>query len=141
MDHITKEKRSKLMASIRSKNTAPEIAVRRLLHKMGYRFRLHQKLPGSPDICLPKYKTVIFVHGCYWHRHKGCARGRSSPSSNKNFWIKKFKDNVARDKQNRKSLKALGWNIILVWQCELKDEDSLTKRLNAVLLSTTELEV
>ena len=131
MDIFSKEKRSKIMGRIGGKNTKPEIVVRSLLHKMGYRFRIHKKeLPGKPDICLPKYNTVVFVHGCYWHRHKNCKRGCSTPSTNTDFWKKKFRGTVRRDKENQKALRNLGWNVVTVWQCELSDMSQLTNKLN-----------
>lgn len=99
-DIFPKDKRSKIMSNIKGKDTKPEMIVRSLLHKLGYRFRVHRKdLPGKPDIVLPKYKTVIFVHGCYWHRHKDCSRGKSQPSTNKEFWERKFQGTVERDKK------------------------------------------
>ena len=108
------------MSRIRSKNTKPEMHVRSALHRAGYRFRLHVKdLPGKPDIVLPKYKTVIFVHGCFWHRHKGCSRA-TMPSSNQEYWKQKFKQNVERDKREQAELKKLGWNVIVVWECEVE---------------------
>ena len=110
------------MSRIRSKDTAPEIRVRSMLHKAGYRFRLHVKdLPGKPDIVLPKYKTVIFVHGCFWHRHKGCSKA-TTPSTNSEYWKKKFQRNVERDKQDQAELKKLGWKVIVIWECETIDE-------------------
>ncbi len=108
------------MSAIKSKNTKPEIVVRKILHSMGYRFRLHGKdLPGSPDIILPKYKTVIFVHGCFWHRHENC-KYASTPKTRTKFWESKFGSNIKRDKINQKNLIKLGWKIIIVWECELK---------------------
>ena len=119
-DHLTKEKRSWNMSSIRSKNTKPEIFVRSLLHRMGYRFRLHRKdLPGKPDILLPKYKTVIFVHGCFWHGHKGCKRS-NIPKSNQEYWIPKINRNIQRDKEHYKQLKKIGWQAIILWECQCK---------------------
>ena len=110
------------MSAIKSKNTKPEIAVRKLLHSMGYRFRLHRKdLPGSPDIVLPKYKTVIFVHGCFWHRHENC-KYASTPKTRKEFWNKKFNDNILRDKKNLEILSSLGWKIIIIWECEIRNK-------------------
>ena len=130
MDHLTPEKRSWNMSKIRSKDTKPEKTVRSLLHKMGFRFRLHRKnLPGKPDIVLPKYKTVIFVHGCYWHRHEGC-KDASTPKSNTDFWVNKFNANISRDKRNQEQLKNSGWNVIVVWSCELRNLDSLSSKLN-----------
>ena len=123
------EQRSKNMAAIKSKNTKPEIAVRKLLHSMGYRFRLHRKdLPGSPDIVLPKYKTVIFVHGCFWHRHKNC-KYASTPKTRQEFWEAKFRENINRDKLNQDNLSSNGWKIIIVWECEIKDKDFDLNRL------------
>ncbi len=125
------EKRSKNMSAIKSKNTKPEIAVRKLLHSMGYRFRLHRKdLPGSPDIVLPKYKTVIFVHGCFWHRHENC-KYASNPKTRKEFWENKFKANVKRDKNNFKELKNLNWKVLVIWECELNYlQEIITQNIN-----------
>lgn len=118
MDHLTAEKRSWNMSRIRSKNTAPEMIVRSFLHRHGFRFRLHVKnLPGKPDIVLPKYKTVIEVRGCFWHRHPGC-RIASTPSSNTEYWTEKFRCNTERDRQTETELRSLGWNLIVVWGCE-----------------------
>ena len=124
------EKRSRNMSAIRSKNTKPEIAVRKLLHALGYRFRLHKKnLPGSPDIVLPKYKTVIFVHGCFWHRHENC-KYASTPKTRKEFWENKFSANKKRDQKILKEIKNLGWKSIIIWECQLKgDMKKLIKEL------------
>lgn len=119
-DHLNKERRSWNMSRIRSKNTKPEMLLRSSLHRMGYRFRVCVKdLPGKPDIVLPKYKTVIFVHGCFWHRHKGCKKC-TMPSTNSQFWNNKFSLNVKRDKRIMIGLKALGWRVIVIWECEVK---------------------
>ena len=127
VDSLTKEKRSWNMSRIKSRDTKPELIVRSLLHRMGYRFRLHKKdLSGKPDIVLPKYKTVIFVHGCYWHRHPGC-KYAYNPKSKKDFWQNKFNQNVKRDKINQAQLKEMGWKVIIVWECELRDLDRLCK--------------
>ena len=127
--HKVSEQRSRNMSAIKSKNTKPEIAVRKLLHSMGYRFRLHRKdLPGSPDIVLPKYKTVIFVHGCFWHRHKNC-KYASNPKTRQEFWEAKFRENINRDKLNQENLSSKGWKIIIVWECEIKDKDFDLNRL------------
>ena len=121
--HKVSEQRSRNMSAIKSKNTKPEIKVRKILHSMGYRFRLHRKdLPGSPDIVLPKYKTVIFVHGCFWHRHKNC-KYASTPKTRQEFWEAKFRENINRDKLNQENLSSKGWKIIIVWECEIKDKD------------------
>ena len=109
------------MSRIRGKSTSPEIAVRKALHKAGFRFRLHRKdLPGKPDIVLPKYKTVIFVHGCFWHSH-GCKDSRT-PKTNTEFWCSKLTQNVRRDMGNIRNLKNLGWNVKVIWECEIKDQ-------------------
>lgn len=121
------------MGRIRSKNTSPEKTVRSILHKNGFRFRLHKKdLPGNPDIVLTKYKTVIEVRGCFWHRHKGC-KFAYNPKSRIDFWQKKFVENVARDKKNEKELKKLNWRVITVWECELKNSDKFEKKLLKIL--------
>ncbi|MGD9729888.1 MAG: very short patch repair endonuclease [Nitrospiraceae bacterium] len=118
------------MQAVKSKNTGPELIVRRLLHAMGYRFRLHRKdLPGRPDIVLPKYRKAIFVHGCFWHGH-GCTKGRL-PKSRLDYWCPKLESNVKRDRTKREQLEALGWRTFVVWQCETKNIDSLAKRLRA----------
>src|SRR5215210_1330722 len=114
-DVFTKAKRSEVMSRIRSRNTGPERAVRSLLHKMGYRFRLHGTgLPGKPDIVLPRYRTTIFVHGCFWHRHKGC-QFCYMPKSRVEFWLAKFESNVQRDRKVKKLLKKQGWQVLTVW--------------------------
>ena len=127
--HKVTEQRSRNMSAIKSKNTKPEIAVRKLLHSMGYRFRLHRKdLPGSPDIVLPKYKTVIFVHGCFWHRHENC-KYASTPKTRKEFWENKFKSNVKRDKEIQEKIKNLDWRSVVIWECEIKNKISLERKL------------
>ena len=129
--HKVSEQRSRNMSAIKSKNTKPEIKVRKVLHSMGYRFRLHRKdLPGSPDIVLPKYKTVIFVHGCFWHRHENC-KYASTPKTRKEFWENKFKANVKRDKNNFKELKNLNWKVLVIWECELNYlQEIITQNIN-----------
>ena len=127
--HKVSKQRSRNMSAIKSKNTKPEIAVRKLLHSLGYRFRLHRKdLPGSPDIVLPKYKTVIFVHGCFWHRHENC-KYASNPKTRVEFWNKKFKDNILRDIKNQERLKSLGLKSKIIWECETKNIDKLREKL------------
>ena len=133
MDRISKEHRSWNMSRIKSGNTKPEIVVRSLLHNMGYRFRLHRKdLPGKPDIALPMYNSVIFVHGCFWHRHKGC-KNASNPKTKKTFWREKFKANVERDRKVQKELKSMGWSIQIIWECELSDPEEVKKSLKSQL--------
>jgi len=128
LDRLTKEKRSWNMSRIRSKNTKPEIRLRSLLHKAGYRFRLHaRKLPGTPDIVLPKYRTVIFVHGCFWHRHIDCSNS-TMPKTRIEFWESKFKTTVERDQDKIEKLRIAGWRVIIVWECELDKNDGLLIR-------------
>lgn len=118
-DFLTPEERSRRMSRIRSSNTAPEVALRQALHAAGLRFRLHRKdLPGKPDIVLARHKAVILVHGCFWHRHKGCSIA-TTPKSNTAFWTDKFDRNVARDLRVRDQLEALGWKVFVAWECEL----------------------
>jgi len=120
MDRLTKEQRGRLMSRIRAKDTVPEILVRSLIHKMGYRFRLHRRnLPGTPDIVFPSKRKVIFVHGCFWHLHKQCHIARL-PKSNKSYWTPKLKANAKRDTKNITALKALGWKVLVIWECEVK---------------------
>jgi DNA mismatch endonuclease, patch repair protein len=120
------------MSRIRAKDTKPELAVRSLLHRLGFRFRIHVKrLPGCPDIVLPKLKTVVFVNGCFWHRHRNC-KFAYSPKSRKAFWEEKFRANVMRDRQRQRDLRRLGWTVHVVWECqarEIADLDKLVRRL------------
>jgi len=133
MDVFSKEKRSRIMAKVKGKDTKPELVVRSLLHRMGYRFRLHRRdLPGNPDIVLPKYKKVIFVHGCFWHGHKGCPRSKR-PTTNVDFWNAKLDKTIERDSMNIHKLKNKGWEPIVVWGCEVKDIGNLSEKLNAFL--------
>ena len=123
--HKVSEQRSRNMSAIKSKNTKPEIKVRKVLHSMGYRFRLHSKdLPGSPDIVLPKHKTVIFVHGCFWHRHENC-KYASTPKIRQEFWNKKFKTNIERDLEIQDKIKNLDWRSVVIWECETKNMENL----------------
>jgi len=115
------EKRSWNMSRIKGRDTSPELKVRKLLHFLGYRFRLHRKdLPGSSDIVLPKYKTVIFVNGCFWHHHKGCKRA-SWPKTNTDYWEKKISKNIERDKINMSKLEKMNWNSVIIWECEVSN--------------------
>jgi len=130
-DTITRERRSWNMSRIKGRNTGPELRLRSLLHRAGFRFRLHAKeLPGRPDIILPKYRVAIFVHGCFWHRHQGC-RNATTPSTRTEFWQSKFDSNVSRDERNRTDLRAAGWTVFTVWECELKsDASGVVERLS-----------
>ena len=121
MDKFSKETRSKIMRAIKSRDTLPEIVVRKWLYANGWRFRCqYKKVPGHPDIALPKIRTLIEIRGCFWHRHAGCAAA-TMPKTNKVFWRTKFKNNVARDARHEREWAALGWNLIVVWECALKD--------------------
>jgi len=120
-DMFDPEKRSEIMAKVHSTNTTPEIRVRKLLHSMGYRFRLHRRdLPGSPDIVLPKYKTVIFIHGCFWHGCPTCRHARIRPVANAEYWDKKLNRTLERDKNNIVTLEQLGWRVMVIWECETR---------------------
>jgi DNA mismatch endonuclease (patch repair protein) len=135
-DVHSKETRSYNMSRIRSKDTKPEMLVRRFLHKNGFRYRLHVKnLPGKPDIVLPKYKTVIFIHGCFWHGHEGC-RYYVVPKTRTEWWLNKINGNIANDNNSVAILKDAGWNIITLWECELKKstlENTLVSLLKSLL--------
>lgn len=135
MDIWSKEKRSYVMSRIKSKDTSLEKKVRSLLHQMGYRFRLHVKdLPGQPDIVLPKYKKVIFVHGCFWHLHKGCRDG-TIPKTDHEKWKAKLQRNVERDKTHIKELRRKGWKVLVLWECEIEKKlDKVEKKLLSFLL-------
>lgn len=133
MDRLSRKHRSWNMSRIRGRDTKPEVTVRSLLHRMGFRFRLHAKeLPGRPDIVLPRYRTAVLVHGCFWHRHPGC-QFAYQPKSRTVFWTKKFEENVARDRKTRAALGQAGWHVIVVWECELRDMDVLAERFDAEL--------
>lgn len=147
-DHLTKERRSWNMSRIRGKNTTPEMRVRSLLHRLGYRFRLHVRIPVSDslsalnaetvsvrcrtsraisvDILLPKYKAAIFVHGCFWHRHRGC-KNCTTPTNRREWWLTKLDGNAARDKINQRALRKLGWRSIVVWECETEKSRNLDR--------------
>jgi DNA mismatch endonuclease, patch repair protein len=119
MDNLTDTQRRACMAAVRGKDTLPEKAVRKALHALGYRFRVHQaQLPGKPDIVLPRFRTVLFVHGCFWHGHD-CPRGKRKPVSRASYWERKVGGNRRRDRQHFEDLLQLGWNVIVVWECEL----------------------
>jgi DNA mismatch endonuclease (patch repair protein) len=129
----TPELRSRIMRAVKSGDTAPELLVRSLAHRMGYRFRLHRKdLPGKPDLVFPGMHKAIFVHGCFWHGHD-CARGARVPKGNRVYWLKKVARNRARDRENLKDLSAAGWQTLVVWECALRDEGGLKAQVRTFL--------
>jgi DNA mismatch endonuclease (patch repair protein) len=122
MDTITKERRSQNMSKIRSKDTLPELLIRKALWRMGYRYKLHYKLlPGKPDIVIIKHKIVIFVHGCFWHRHENCIEA-SRPKTNSEYWETKINRNIDRDRKHQEEIKQLGWKVIIIWECDVKKD-------------------
>ena len=128
-DIFSEEQRSYVMSRVGSKNTKPELIVRSYLHRLGFRFKIHEKnLPGRPDIVLPKHRCVVFVNGCFWHRHKGCPRA-TTPSTRVDFWQSKFERNIARDQKNLSLLKKANWKVCLVWECEIDKISRRTKKL------------
>ena len=128
-DIVTPERRSAMMARIGSKDTQPELRVRRLAHAAGFRFRLHRRdLPGTPDLVLPKYRVALFVHGCFWHRHEGCPKAYT-PKSRADFWAQKFAANVERDDRTAEKLRGLGWKPVVIWECETTDPVRLAEIL------------
>jgi DNA mismatch endonuclease (patch repair protein) len=137
MDSISREKRADVMSRIRNRDTRPEMALRRLVHGMGYRFRLHARdLPGRPDLVLPRHRAVIFMHGCFWHRHPGCPLARM-PKSRLDFWRPKLEGNRKRDLANLEKLEGLGWRALVVWECELSDMDAVRGKVRAFLEEET----
>jgi DNA mismatch endonuclease (patch repair protein) len=133
VDIISAERRSALMRRVRQRDTDPELVVRRVAHALGYRFRLHRRdLPGTPDLVFPKYRVALFVHGCFWHRHEGCPRA-TTPKSRRDYWLPKFAANVERDRRKEEALKSLGWRVLIFWECEINDANSLKRRLKFVM--------
>lgn len=133
VDSVSKEKRSWIMGRVKGQNTRPEKLVRSLLHRMGYRFRIQRAdLPGRPDIVLPKYHAVIFVHGCYWHRHD-CPNGKRLPKTRLDFWLPKLEGNRLRDVKNQEKLVQMGWKVLILWECMLKDKISLQEKIRCFL--------
>jgi len=121
------------MSRIRGTDTTPERLVRSALHRLGFRFRLSKsRLPGRPDVVLPRHRTVVFVHGCFWHRHRDC-RFAYTPKSNLRFWERKFAENVERDRRTTRKLRSLGWKVVTVWECETRDRDRLLRRLERLM--------
>lgn len=132
MDRLTPERRSWLMSRVASKNSVAEMRVRQAAHAVGLRFRLHRRdLPGTPDLVFPRHRIILFVHGCFWHRHPGC-RMATTPKSHVQFWQEKFERNVERDRSNMLELKALGWHPKVIWECETKKPDVLAKLLRKI---------
>lgn len=135
MDALTKERRSWNMSRIRGRNTKPELVVRSMFYRLGYRFRLHRcDLPGKPDLVLPRHRVAILVHGCFWHRHRQC-KYAYTPKSNLAFWRRKFAGNVERDAQVRRRLRKAGWVVAVIWECQTADADSLARRASRLMLS------
>lgn len=133
MDTLSISARSELMGRIRSKDTKPELMVRRLTHQLGYRYRLHdKKLPGSPDLVFPRFRKIIFVHGCFWHCHPGCRLNRK-PKSRQDFWLPKLQSNIDRDQRNVIRLQETGWTILTIWECETTDERAIESRIRTFL--------
>ena len=129
----TSELRSRTMRAVKSRNTVPELFVRSLAHRMGYRFRLHREnLPGKPDLVFPKFQKVIFVHGCFWHGH-GCVRGARVPKGNREYWLKKISGNRTRDQKNLARLTTAGWKALVIWECDLRNERKLKAQLTKFL--------
>jgi len=135
VDVLTKEQRSYCMSRIRKTDTKPELAVRRIVHRLGYRFRLYRKdLPGCPDIVLPRHRKVIFVHGCWWHRHN-CRYGRRTPKTRPEYWLPKLQANKERYKRDRRKLQSQGWKVLVIWECQLRDSEKLSRKLVSFLSS------
>ena len=134
-DVFPSEKRSWIMRRVREKNTSPELKVRSLIHRLGFRFRLHRKdLPGKPDLVFPSRKKIIFVHGCFWHGHH-CARGHRVPKTNSEYWIEKIQRNMERDSKHQSDLKAMGWDILVIWECEINNPKIVAGKIDGFLSS------
>jgi DNA mismatch endonuclease (patch repair protein) len=133
VDSLTPKERSEIMARVRAKNTRPELRVRKLVFALGYRYRLHdRKLPGCPDLVFGRRRKVIFVHGCFWHRHKRCALARL-PKSRLDFWLPKLEGNKSRDQRNRRALARRGWKVLTIWECQLRDAERLNDKIRRFL--------
>lgn len=136
MDTLDPVRRSANMAKVRGKDTGPELRVRTVAHRMGLRFRLHRKdLPGKPDLVFPKHRLAVFVHGCFWHRHEGCRRA-TTPSTRREFWEAKFAATVERDARQTAALESAGWRVLVLWECELKDDEALRAVLRTAVDKT-----
>jgi len=133
MDTVSAKRRSEIMALVKSKGTRPEVAVRKMVFGMGYRYRLNRsELPGKPDLVFPGRKKVIFVHGCFWHRHEGCPNARI-PKSRVEFWKRKLERNAQRDREVQVELERMGWEYLIIWECELKDMEAIASRVKSFL--------
>jgi DNA mismatch endonuclease (patch repair protein) len=138
VDVLTPEQRTRAMSCVKGRNTRPELAVRRALHQMGYRFRLHRAdLPGRPDIVLPQYRVAIFVNGCFWHGHEGCPRS-ARPAVNTEFWNAKLSRNVDRDRVSKDALIEMGWTPVILWTCELKSSSAISATINSKVVPLTD---
>ena len=132
-DFVSKEKRSWLMSRVKGRDTKPEIRVRSLIHRMGFRFRIHRRdLPGNPDIVLPRHGKVVFVDGCFWHGHKGCSRSKR-PTTNTRFWNHKLDANIERGNRFHRTLRRMGWRVLVVWECETRRPEVLLRKLERFL--------
>ena len=132
-EHFTPAERSRIMSRVKSSDTAPELLVRRLVHRLGYRFRLHRRdLPGRPDLTLARLRKIINVHGCFWHLHH-CKHGRLAPRNNAAYWQKKREGNAARDRRTARELRRLGWDVLTIWECQTKDLEKLAARVRMFL--------
>ncbi len=137
-DVFSKDKRSWIMGRVKGRDTKPEILVRSVIHRLGFRFRIHRRdLPGNPDIVLPRHRKVIFVHGCFWHGHEGCPRS-GRPSTRREFWNKKLDGNMERDHRNRRELEEQGWKVLVVWECETRKPEALLEKLEGFLRAEVE---
>ena len=133
IDIVRPQRRSEIMSNIRAKGTKPEMTVRRLIHSMGYRYRLHRAdLPGTPDLVFPSRRKLIFVHGCFWHQHKRCGAARI-PKSNRDYWEAKLNRNVARDRAHQSQLRRLGWQVLVIWECDIRTGKNLTGEIERFL--------
>ena len=133
VDSLSPEERSIRMGLVRNRDTQPELAVRKAASVLGYRYRLHsRRLPGCPDLVFARLRVVVFVHGCFWHRHPRCARTRI-PKSRQSFWIRKFEENVERDRRSRRALRAAGWRVVVIWECQTEDPIKLVALLSKTL--------
>lgn len=126
---MTRINQSEIMRRVRKRDTSPELAVRKIAHSLGLRFRLQRKdLPGTLDLVFPRYRLAVQVHGCFWHRHANCKLA-TTPTTNQDFWLRKFSANVARDERTTLALRSLGWDVLVIWQCQIKDRDDIARRL------------